>query len=46
MARFAALGIPAVNYGPGNPSLAHTKEEHVSTAQIRQMTGVLRDYLS
>ena len=45
VARFAALGIPALNYGPGNPSLAHTKEEHVSTSQIRQMAGVLREYL-
>jgi succinyl-diaminopimelate desuccinylase len=45
VARFAALGIPAVNYGPGDPSLAHTREEHVSMAQIRQMTEVLRGYL-
>ncbi len=46
VARFAALGIPAVNYGPGDPSLAHTREEHVSMAQIRQMTEVLRGYLA
>ncbi|MET3806770.1 succinyl-diaminopimelate desuccinylase [Nakamurella sp. UYEF19] len=46
VARFAALGIPAVNYGPGDPSLAHTREEWVSRRQIREMTEVLRTFLS
>jgi succinyl-diaminopimelate desuccinylase len=46
VARFAALGIPAVNYGPGDPSLAHTREEHVSMTQIREMSQVLRDFLA
>ena len=46
VSRFAALGIPAVNYGPGDPSLAHTREEHVSMTQIREMTEVLRTFLS
>ena len=46
VARFAALGIPAVNYGPGDPSLAHTREEHVSRRQIQQMTQVLRSFLA
>lgn len=46
VARFAALGIPAVNYGPGNPSLAHTREEHVSMTQIREMTATLRGFLA
>jgi succinyl-diaminopimelate desuccinylase len=46
VARFAALGIPAVNFGPGDPSLAHTREEHVSMTQIREMTQVLRGFLS
>ena len=46
VARFAALGIPAVNYGPGDPSLAHTREEHVSMTQIREMTEVLRGFLA
>ncbi len=46
VARFAALGIPAMNFGPGDPSLAHTIEEHVSLTQIREMTEVLRAFLS
>ncbi|WP_029138796.1 succinyl-diaminopimelate desuccinylase [Nakamurella lactea] len=45
VARFAALGIPAVNYGPGDPLLAHTRDEHVSREQIGQMTEALRGYL-
>ncbi len=46
VARFAALGIPAVNYGPGDPSLAHTREEWVSAERIRDCTEALRGYLS
>ncbi|PRY27435.1 succinyl-diaminopimelate desuccinylase [Pseudosporangium ferrugineum] len=46
VARFAELGIPAVNYAPGDPLLAHTDDEHVPTAQIRECERVLRDWLS
>jgi succinyl-diaminopimelate desuccinylase len=46
VARFAALGIPALNYGPGDPNLAHTREEHVDTAQITHAANVLRRFLS
>ncbi len=46
VARFAARGMPAVNFGPGNPTLAHTKQENVRTAEIRQVTEVLRKFLA
>ncbi|QRP45094.1 succinyl-diaminopimelate desuccinylase [Amycolatopsis sp. FDAARGOS 1241] len=45
VARFAALGMPALNFGPGNPSLAHTQGEHVRVAEIRQVADVLRKFL-
>lgn len=46
VARFAALGIPAVNYGPGDPNLAHTRDEHVDTRLITSCEQALRSYLS
>jgi succinyl-diaminopimelate desuccinylase len=46
VARFASLGTPAVNFGPGDPNLAHTREEHVDPAKITACTAMLRSYLS
>jgi succinyl-diaminopimelate desuccinylase len=46
VSRFAALGIPALNYGPGDPNLAHTREEHVDVARIREAADLLRRFLS
>ncbi|CAN5479031.1 succinyl-diaminopimelate desuccinylase [soil metagenome] len=46
VARFAALGIPAVNYGPGDPNVAHRRDESVQVAQITAAADMLRRYLS
>ncbi|TIC87561.1 succinyl-diaminopimelate desuccinylase [Nocardioides sp. GY 10113] len=45
VARFTALGVPAVNYGPGDPMLAHKQEEHVPVAQIERCEQQLRAWL-
>jgi succinyl-diaminopimelate desuccinylase len=45
VARFAGLGIPALNFGPGDPNLAHTREEYVEVSLIADCERVLRTYL-
>lgn len=45
VARFTGLGIPAVNFGPGDPMLAHKQEEHVPIAQITGCEQTLRTWL-
>jgi succinyl-diaminopimelate desuccinylase len=46
VARFSELGIPAVNYGPGDPSRAHADDEWVDTAQIVAVERGLSAWLS
>ncbi|MYW16792.1 succinyl-diaminopimelate desuccinylase [Streptomyces sp. SID2955] len=46
VARFAALGVPALNYGPGDPSLAHTAGEHVPVEHLERCESRLRAWLS
>jgi len=45
VSRFAALGIPALNFGPGDPNLAHTRDESVDVEAIRSVTSVLTQFL-
>ena len=46
VARFAALGIPALNYGPGDPMLAHAPDEHVEIGKIRDGAATLHRWLA
>ncbi|TSI18828.1 succinyl-diaminopimelate desuccinylase [Brevibacterium aurantiacum] len=45
VSRFSALGVPAVNFGPGNPLYAHKSDEHVAVTEVEEATRTLREYL-
>jgi succinyl-diaminopimelate desuccinylase len=46
VARFTTLGVPAVNFGPGDPLLAHKQDEHVPVEHIERCEQQLRAWLS
>jgi succinyl-diaminopimelate desuccinylase len=45
VARFTGLGIPAVNFGPGDPMLAHKQEEFVPIVQLHSCEATLHTWL-
>lgn len=46
VSRFAQLGIPALNFGPGDPNLAHKPEEYVEVARIAEAEAALMRFLA
>ncbi len=46
VAFFAGKGIPAANFGPGDPELAHTPQEHVERAALEATYRALRQVLA
>ena len=46
VARFGQLGIPAVNYGPGDPELAHADDERCPVEDLHRCYAALREWLT
>ncbi|WP_434596067.1 succinyl-diaminopimelate desuccinylase [Streptomyces sp. A5-4] len=46
VSRFSALGVPAVNYGPGDALFAHKRDEHVAVERITHCEERLRTWLT
>lgn len=45
VARFTSHGIPALNFGPGNPEIAHTRGEFVERVELDACYAVLARFI-
>lgn len=45
VARFSEVGVPAMNFGPGDPLLAHTRDEHTPVSDIVRVHDTLRAFV-
>lgn len=45
MAFFASRGVPAINLGPGDPSIAHTAQEHVEASSLVRVEEILSELI-
>jgi succinyl-diaminopimelate desuccinylase len=45
VARFAARGVPAVNFGAGDPTIAHTAGEFVTRESVERCHAVLARFV-
>lgn len=45
VARFTQVGVPAMNFGPGDPLLAHTRDEHTPVSDIVKVYDTLHAFV-
>lgn len=45
VARFTQVGVPAMNFGPGDPLLAHMRDEHTPVSDIVKVHDTLRAFV-
>ena len=46
VAQFSQLGIPAINFGPGNPNVAHARNEYVDLTMVQAAEDAMARFLA